>query len=67
MSKIKQLPVDMNTWKLLNYDRNYFVPVAESAIKFYENQLRQLKLTGENREIYIKSIDRIRELVNYKI
>lgn len=73
MEQISKLPVDLETWKQLGYDASYYTltnpldSVANSAIKFYKNQLDQLNLTEENREIYRESISRIRSLVNYKI
>lgn len=73
MEQIKRLPIDIDTWKQLDYDASYYIPtspldsVANSAIKFYKNQLNQLNLTEENRDILKESISRIRSLVNYKI
>ena len=65
MEQIKQLPVDMDTWKQLNYDKNYFVPVAQSAIRFYENRLTELDktLTEENKEILRNSILKIESMI----
>jgi len=73
MEQIKRLPIDIDTWKQLDYDASYYTPtspldvVANSAIRFYKNQLNQLDLTEENRNILKESISRIRSLVNYKI
>lgn len=73
MEQISKLPIDFETWKQLGYDASYYTPtspldvVANSAIKFYKNQLNQLNLTEENRYIIKESISRIRSLVNYKI
>ena len=73
MEQISKLPIDFETWKQLGYDASYSTPispldvVANSAIKFYKNQLNQLNLTEENRDIIKESISRIRNLVNYKI
>ena len=63
MEQIKPLPVDMNTWKLMNYDPLYYV--ANSTIKFYENRLTELgdNLTDENKEILMGSISRIEKLI----
>jgi len=62
MEQIKQLPIDMNTWKQLNYDPLYYV--ANSAIKFYENRLTELKnLTEVNKSIFRESISRIEKLM----
>lgn len=73
MEQISKLPIDFETWKQLDYDASYYVPtnpldvVANSAIKFYKNQLKRLDLTEENKYIFRESISRIRSLVNYKI
>ena len=63
MEQIKLLPVDMDTWKLMNYDPLYYV--ANSAIKFYQNQLVQFDkyLTEENKNILRGSISRIEKLM----
>lgn len=63
MEQIKPLPVDMDTWKLMNYDPLYYV--ANSAIKFYENRLTELgnNLTNENKNILRGSISRIEKLI----
>ena len=71
MEQIKQLPVDMDTWRELNYDSNYYVPespfemVAQSAIRFYENRLTELDniLTEENKEIFRRSILKIESML----
>jgi len=63
MEQIKSLPVDMDTWKLMNYDPLYYV--ANSAKKFYENRLMELgdNLTDENKNILRGSISRIEKLI----
>lgn len=63
MEQIKSLPIDMDTWKQLNYDPLYYV--ANSAIKFYENRLTELgdNLTDVNKEILRGSISRIENLI----
>ncbi len=67
MEQIEKIPVDMSTWKQPNYDKNYFVPVAQSAIKFYENQLKQHNLTEDNKNTFRDLISIINKLMNYKI
>jgi len=72
MEQIKKLPIDMDTWKQMDYDENYFVPespfemVAQSAIRFYENRLTELDktLTEENKEILRGSIVKIEKLMS---
>ena len=62
MYNVKPLPVDMDTWKQLNYDPLYYV--ANSVIKFYENRLTELKnLTEINKSIFIESINTIEKLM----
>lgn len=63
MYNVKPLPVDMDTWKQMNYDPLYYV--ANSAIKFYENRLTELgdNLTDENKNILRRSISRIEKLM----
>ena len=63
MEQIKPLVVDMDTWKLMNYDPLYYV--ANSAIKFYKNRLTELRdnLTDENKNILKGSISRIEKLM----
>lgn len=57
MEQIKQLPVDFNTWKQLDYDENYFVPIAQDYIKLCKNQLKLPNLTNENINKLRESID----------
>ena len=72
MEQIKKLAVDMNTWKMLDYDSNYYVPespfetVAQSNIRFYENRLTELgdNLTEENKEIFRGAIVKIENLMS---
>ena len=63
MYNVKPLPVDITTWKMMNYDPLYYV--ANSAIKFYENRLIELgdNLTDENKEILRESIVKIDNLM----
>ena len=63
MEQIKQLPVDMDTWKVMNYDPLYYV--ANSTIKFYENRLIELgdNLTDVNKSIFRESINTIEKLM----
>lgn len=63
MEQIKPLPVDMDTWKLMNYDPLYYV--ANSAIKFYENRLTELgnNLTDVNKSIFRESISTIEKMI----
>jgi len=63
MYNVKPLPVDITTWKMMNYDPLYYV--ANSAIKFYENRLIELEnsLTNENKNILRGSISRIEKLM----
>jgi len=62
MEQIKSLPIDMDTWKQMNYDPLYYV--ANSAIKFYENRLTELgdNLTDVNKSIFRESISRIEKM-----
>lgn len=62
MEQIKPLPIDMDTWKQLNYDPLYYV--ANSAIKFYENRLTELgdNLTDVNKSIFRESINTIEKM-----
>lgn len=63
MYNVKPLPIDVDTWKQLNYDPLYYV--ANSTIKFYENRLTELGniLTEENKNILRGSISRIEKLI----
>ena len=63
MEQIKPLPIDIETWKQMNYDPLYYV--ANSAIKFYQNRLVQFDkyLTEENKNILRGSISRIEKLM----
>ncbi len=63
MEQIKSLPVDMDTWKQMNYDPLYYV--ANSAIKFYENRLTELGniLTEKSKRILRESIVKIDKLM----
>lgn len=63
MEQIKSLPIDIDTWKQLNYDPLYYV--ANSTIKFYENRLTELDkiLTEENKNILRGSISRIEKMI----
>ena len=71
MEQVKKLPVDIDTWELMGYDSNYYVPespfemVAQSTIRFYENRLEQLDktLTNENKEILREAIVKIEKLM----
>ena len=71
MEQVKKLPVDMDTWELMGYDSNYYVPespfeiVAQSVIRFYENRLEQLdkSLTEENKDILREAIVKIEKLI----
>ena len=71
MEQVKKLPVDIDTWELMGYDSNYYVPespfemVAQSTIRFYENRLEQLDktLTEENKEILRESINTIEKML----
>ncbi len=71
MEQIKSLPIDMDTWKQMNYDPLYYVPtnpldvVAQSTIKFYKHQLIQFdnQLSEENKEIFRNSIITIENLM----
>ena len=62
MYNVKPLPIDMDTWKQMNYDPLYYV--ANSIIKFYENRLTELgdNLTDENKNILRGSISRIEKM-----
>ena len=72
MEQVKKLPVDIDTWKQLRYDSNYYVPespfemVAQSTIRFYENRLEQLDkiLTEKNKEILRRTIQNIKKLMS---
>lgn len=61
MEQIKKLPIDMDTWKQLNFDPLYYV--ANSAINFYENRLAELNLSDKNREIFRESINTIEKMI----
>ncbi len=63
MEQIKSLPVDMDTWKQMNYDPLYYV--ANTAIKFYENRLTELGniLTEKSKRILRESIVKIDKLM----
>ena len=71
MEQVKKLPVDIDTWELMGYDSNYYVPespfemVAQSTIRFYENRLEQLDktLTEKNKEILRESINTIEKML----
>lgn len=61
MAQIKKLPVDMDTWRTLNFDPLYYV--GTSAITFYENRLKELNLSNENRDILRESINTIEKML----
>jgi len=74
MEQVKKLPVDIGTWREMDYDPLYYVPnpldiVANSTIKFYENQLVQFdkQLTEDNKNIFKNLISRIENLIKFRI
>lgn len=77
MLKVKQLPVDISTWKLLNYDSLYYVPMeshklysgeskklAESVLKFFNNQLEYT--ATKNKNIIIRNINKLKMMLGEK-
>lgn len=71
MQTIKKLPVDLKTWREMNYNPLYYVPnspfqlVANSAIKFYTNRLTELErsLTEDNKTVFREAIKEIEKMM----